>query len=60
MDSNLESEYPEVKGQRHFNRAMAMRSLKMGISPRALRSKRYSGTCGWYNERYIGQYILLL
>ncbi|KAK9501616.1 hypothetical protein O3M35_012310 [Rhynocoris fuscipes] len=46
MDSNLESEYPEVKGQRHFNRAMAMRSLKMGISPRAMRSKRYSGTSG--------------
>ncbi|KAF6209949.1 hypothetical protein GE061_015704 [Apolygus lucorum] len=46
MDSNLESEYTEVKGQRHFNRAMAMRSLKMGISPRALRSKRYNGTSG--------------
>lgn len=47
MDSNLESDYTEVvKGQRHFNRAMAMRSLKMGISPRALRSKRYNGTSG--------------
>ncbi|KAL1138016.1 hypothetical protein AAG570_009711 [Ranatra chinensis] len=47
VDTNLEPDYTsEVKGQRHFNRAMAMRSLKMGISPRALRSKRYSGTSG--------------
>lgn len=27
---------------RHFSRALAMRSLKLGISPRALRSKRIS------------------
>lgn len=41
VDGNLEAEYGEMKTQRHFNRAMAMRSLKMGISPRALRAKRY-------------------
>lgn len=52
VDGNLESDFSEVKTQRHFNRAMAMRSLKMGISPRALRVKRYgaagsgSGSCG--------------
>ncbi|PSN34156.1 hypothetical protein C0J52_10061 [Blattella germanica] len=46
VDGNLESEFSEVKTQRHFNRAMAMRSLKMGISPRALRAKRYGGAGG--------------
>lgn len=48
VDGNLDSDFAEVKTQRHFNRAMAMRSLKMGISPRALRTKRYSdrGTSG--------------
>lgn len=45
-DTTLDSDFTEVKGHRHFNRAMAMRSLKMGISPRALRPKRYSGSCG--------------
>jgi len=45
-DSNLDSDFAEVKAHRHFNRAMAMRSLKMGISPRALRTKRYNGGCG--------------
>jgi hypothetical protein len=53
MTGNLEPDFLEVKTQRHFNRAMAMRSLKMGISPRALRAKRYggvgggNGSCGW-------------
>ncbi|KAK6618478.1 hypothetical protein RUM43_013671 [Polyplax serrata] len=42
VDGNLESDFSEIKTQKHFNRAMAMRSLKMGISPRALRAKRYS------------------
>jgi len=28
------------RGSRHFSRALAMRSLKLGISPRALRAKR--------------------
>lgn len=47
LDSTLEVDILETKGQgRHFNRAMAMRSLKMGISPRAMRSKRYNGTSG--------------
>lgn len=46
VDSGLETEFPEAKPQRHFNRAMAMRSLKMGISPRALRAKRCAGNCG--------------
>lgn len=46
VDGNLESDFSEVKTQRHFNRAMAMRSLKMGISPRALRVKRYGGAAG--------------
>lgn len=50
VDNNLESEFSEVKTQRHFNRAMAMRSLKMGISARTLRTKRYGGgsvgSCG--------------
>ncbi|GFG29591.1 hypothetical protein Cfor_01048 [Coptotermes formosanus] len=46
VDGNLESDFSEVKTQRHFNRAMAMRSLKMGISPRALRAKRYGGAAG--------------
>ncbi|KAG8224221.1 hypothetical protein J437_LFUL002677 [Ladona fulva] len=45
VDGNLE-DFAEIKTQRHFNRAMAMRSIKMGISPRALRTKRYGGaTC---------------
>ncbi|XP_047111478.1 uncharacterized protein LOC124788289 [Schistocerca piceifrons] len=43
MDGGLEADFAEAKPQRHFNRAMAMRSLKMGISPRALRAKRYAG-----------------
>ncbi|XP_066995577.1 uncharacterized protein [Anabrus simplex] len=46
VDGNLESEFSEVKTQRHFNRAMAMRSLKMGISARALRAKRCGGANG--------------
>ncbi|KAL0268990.1 UNVERIFIED_CONTAM: hypothetical protein PYX00_010745 [Menopon gallinae] len=56
VDGKLDSDFSEVKTQsriltansKHFNRAMAMRSLKMGISPRALRTKRYSdrGTSG--------------
>jgi len=44
VDTISEGDYCELKGQRHFNRAMAMRSLKMGISPRALRSKRYGSS----------------
>ncbi|KAK7794584.1 hypothetical protein R5R35_003599 [Gryllus longicercus] len=46
VDNNLESEFTEMKAQRHFNRAMAMRSLKMGISARTLRAKRYGGSSG--------------
>ena len=43
MLSNLEEhDVPDVTRPppRHFSRALAMRSLKLGISPRALRAKR--------------------
>lgn len=30
----------EVKTQRHFNRAMAMRSIKLGINPRLIRMRK--------------------
>ncbi|XP_046391209.1 tetratricopeptide repeat protein 17-like [Ischnura elegans] len=43
VDGNLD-DFTEIKTQRHFNRAMAMRSLKMGISQRAMRAKRYGGS----------------
>ncbi|EEB12306.1 conserved hypothetical protein [Pediculus humanus corporis] len=42
VDGNLDSDFSDMKTQRHFNRAMAMRSLKMGMSPRTSRSKKYS------------------
>lgn len=40
VDATFDAELVESRPQRHFNRAMAMRSLRMGISPRALRTKR--------------------
>lgn len=44
MLSSIENEEPadltSRPPPRHFSRALAMRSLKLGISPRALRSKR--------------------
>lgn len=48
VDSNLDSDYPgglivDAKPPRHFNRAMAMRSLR-GIAPRTLRTKK-GGAC---------------
>lgn len=30
----------EVKTQRHFNRAMAMRSIKLGINPKLIRMRK--------------------
>ena len=29
-----------AKGQRHFNRAMAMRSIRLGIQPRLMKMRR--------------------
>jgi len=45
MLSSLENEEAADNSRpppRHFSRALAMRSLKMGISPRALRSKKFA------------------
>ncbi|GLV44495.1 super sex combs [Carabus blaptoides fortunei] len=53
VDSNLDTDFTttpatstaDAKPQRHFNRAMAMRSLR-GIAPRSLRSKKGSAAPG--------------
>ncbi|WAR14669.1 TTC17-like protein [Mya arenaria] len=42
MEANYE-ETTEGKPQRHFNRAMAMRSMKLGINPRLIRMRKMNG-----------------
>jgi len=43
IDGNLEELGETMKTQRHFNRAMAMRSIKLGINPKLIRMrKQYS------------------
>ena len=43
IDGNLEELGETIKTQRHFNRAMAMRSIKLGINPKLIRMrKQYS------------------
>lgn len=39
IEANFEDS-GEVKTQRHFNRAMAMRSIKLGINPRLIRMRK--------------------
>ncbi|XP_033764152.1 uncharacterized protein LOC117345235 [Pecten maximus] len=39
IEANFEDS-SEVKTQRHFNRAMAMRSIKLGINPRLIRMRK--------------------
>ena len=44
IDGNLEELGETMKTQRHFNRAMAMRSIKLGINPKLIRMrKQYNG-----------------
>lgn len=43
IDGNFEELGDSMKTQRHFNRAMAMRSIKLGINPKLIRMrKQYS------------------
>lgn len=42
MEANYE-ESSDGKPQRHFNRAMAMRSMKLGINPRLIRMRKLNG-----------------
>lgn len=42
MEANYD-ENNEGKPQRHFNRAMAMRSIKLGINPRLIRLRKLNG-----------------
>lgn len=43
IDGNFEELGESMKTQRHFNRAMAMRSIKLGINPKLIRMrKQYS------------------
>lgn len=44
--TSMEASYEETsdgKPQRHFNRAMAMRSMKLGINPRLIRMRKLNG-----------------
>lgn len=40
IDSNFEDLGESMKTQRHFNRAMAMRSIKLGINPKLIRMRK--------------------
>lgn len=40
IDGNLEELGESMKTQRHFNRAMAMRSIKLGINPKLIRMRK--------------------
>ncbi|KAH3780039.1 tetratricopeptide repeat protein 17-like [Dreissena polymorpha] len=42
MEANYD-EAAEGKPQRHFNRAMAMRSMKLGINPKLIRMRKLNG-----------------
>lgn len=42
IDASLEDYGELTKTQRHFNRAMAMRSIKLGINPRLIRLRKYN------------------
>jgi hypothetical protein len=41
VEANFEEYGEMMKTQRHFNRAMAMRSIKLGMNPRIMRMKKY-------------------
>jgi len=45
VDTGFEDVDPTVGGktQRHFNRAMAMRSIKLGINPKLIRMRKQYG-----------------
>lgn len=40
IDSGLDDSNDAVKTQRHFNRAMAMRSIKLGINPKLIKMRK--------------------
>lgn len=40
IDGNFDDPGEMVKTQRHFNRAMAMRSIKLGINPKLIRMRK--------------------
>jgi tetratricopeptide (TPR) repeat protein len=40
MEGSLEELSDPIKTQRHFNRAMAMRSIKLGINPKLIRMRK--------------------
>ena len=40
IEANFDESGDMVKTQRHFNRAMAMRSIKLGINPRLIRMRK--------------------
>ena len=41
MEGGLEELADPIKTQRHFNRAMAMRSIKLGINPKLIRMRKH-------------------
>lgn len=43
IDGNFDDAGETVKMQRHFNRAMAMRSIKLGINPKLIRMRKQYG-----------------
>ncbi|XP_074655454.1 uncharacterized protein LOC141909025 [Tubulanus polymorphus] len=44
VEANIEEYGEMMKTQRHFNRAMAMRSIKLGMNTRLMRMKKYPHT----------------
>ncbi len=49
IDGNFEELGDTIKTQRHFNRAMAMRSIKLGINPKVIRMRKQGYSC-WFTE----------
>jgi len=43
IDGGFDDIGEAVKTQRHFNRAMAMRSIKLGINPKLIRMRKQYG-----------------